>query len=65
MSEAGLLGGIMLDTRGSEPAKHGDRKPGRWIDWKAEGDPSDLEVDESLSTFALLASTNLFLFIAL
>ena len=47
-------------------AKHGDRKLGdEWIGWKGEGDPSDLEVDESLSTFVLLASANLLLFIAL
>jgi len=60
------LGGAMPDTRGRGSARHEDRKLGdEWIGWKGESDPSDLEVDESLGTFVLLAFTNLFFFIAL
>jgi hypothetical protein len=56
----------MPDTRGRGSARHEDRKLGdEWIGWKGESDPSDLEVDESLGTFVLLAFTNLFFFIAL
>ncbi len=66
MWEAGLWGGIMADARGRGPAKHEDRKLGdEWIGWKGESDPSDFEVDESASTFVLLASANLFFLIAL
>jgi hypothetical protein len=56
----------MAETRVRARAKQGDRKLGdEWIGWQGGSDPSELEVDESLSTFVLLASANLLFLIAL
>jgi uncharacterized protein len=56
----------MPDVKGSESARRGDRKLGdEWAGWNSESDHYDLEVDESLSTFVLLASASLFFLIVL